>query len=145
MFPGEAQRIRPGQEVTLRMGELTAESTIRYLNPGEGLSPHVIARVPLENPGLLWTPGLLVEADVTIDQFEVSLAVDNRALQAFRDWQVVFIQIGDAYEIRPLELGRSDGQFTEVLSGLNSGDRYVVENSYLIKADLEKSGATHDH
>lgn len=145
VFPGEAQRIRPGQAVTLRMGELTAVSSIRYLNPGEGLSPHVIARVPLQNPDLVWTPGLLVEADVTIDQFEVALAVDNRALQGFRDWQVVFIQIGNSYEIRPLELGRSDERFTEVLSGLNPGDRYVVENSYLLKADLEKSGATHDH
>lgn len=145
VFPGQAQRVRAGQEVSLRMGELTADSSIRYLNPGEGLSPHVIARVPVANPELVWTPGLLVEADVTVDRFEVPLAVDNRALQQFRDWQVVFIQIGDDYEIRPLELGRRDARFTEVLSGLNPGDRYVVENSYLIKADIEKSGATHSH
>ena len=36
-------------------------------------------------------------------------------------------------------------EVTEVLEGLNPGDRYVVENSYLLKADLEKSGASHDH
>jgi len=137
--------VRAGQEVILRMGDLTADSSIRYLNTGEGLSPYVVARVPIANPDLTWTPGLLVEADVTIDRFEVSLAVDNRALQQFRDWQVVFIQIGDEFEIRPLQLGRSDSRFTEVLSGLNPGDRYVVENSYLIKADIEKSGATHSH
>lgn len=145
VFPGEAQRIRAGQEVKLRMGELTANSSIRYLNPGEGLSPHVVARVPISNPELTWTPGLLVEADVTVGEFEVALAVETKALQVFRDWQVVFIQIGDSYEIRPLELGRSDARFTEVLSGLNPGDRYVVENSYLLKADLEKSGAAHNH
>jgi cobalt-zinc-cadmium efflux system membrane fusion protein len=145
VFPGEAQTIRPGQEVTLRMGSLSAQSSIRYLNPGEGLSPHVLARVPLSNPDLTWTPGLLVEADVTVDRFDVLLAVDNDAIQEFRDWQVVFIKIGDAYEIRPLELGRSDANFTEVLSGLNVGDAYVVENSYLLKADLEKSGAAHNH
>jgi cobalt-zinc-cadmium efflux system membrane fusion protein len=145
VFPGEAQAIRPGQTVALSVGELTATSTIRYLNPGEGLSPTIIARAPLSNPDLLWTPGLLVEAEVTVDQFEVPLRIDNRALQDFRDWRVVFIQVGDEYEIRPLELGRSDSQFTEVLSGLNPGDRYVIENSYLLKADLEKSGASHDH
>ena len=75
----------------------------------------------------------------------MELLVENRALQGFRDWQVVFIKVGNVYEIRPLELGRSDGHFTEVLSGLNIGDTYVVENSYLLKADLEKSGASHDH
>lgn len=145
VFPSEAQAIRPGQEVRLSVGGLEAVSTIRYLNPGEGLSPNIIARVPLANPDLLWTPGLLVEAEVSVNQFEVPLLVDNRALQDFRDWQVVFIQVGEEYEIRPLELGRSDSQFTEVLSGLNPGDLYVIENSYLLKADLEKSGASHDH
>lgn len=145
VFPGEAQTIRPGQSVELRIGELIANTTIRYINPGEGLTPNIIARAPLSNPDLLWTPGLLVEAEVTVDRFEVPLRIDNRALQDFRDWRVVFIQVDDEYEIRPLELGRSDSQFTEVLSGLNSGDRYVIENSYLLKADLEKSGASHDH
>lgn len=145
VFPRSAQRVRPGQKVALRMGRLWTSSSIRYLNPGEGLTPSIIARVPISNPDLVWTPGLLVEADVTIDQFEVPLAIDNLALQEYRDWQVVFIKVGDDYEIRPLELGRSDGQFTEVLSGLNPGDRYVIGNSYLLKADLEKSGAAHSH
>lgn len=58
---------------------------------------------------------------------------------------MVFIKVGDEYEIRPLELGISDGRFTQVLSGLNVGDDYVVNQSYLIKADIEKSGASHDH
>lgn len=145
VFPSEAQFIKAGQAVNLSMNSLTAVSEIRYLNPGDGRSPHVIAKVPVANPDLRWTPGLLVEGLVTIDQFEVPLAIDNRALQSFRDWQVVFIKVGDAYEIRPLELGRSDRLHTEVLSGLNAGDEYVVGNSYLIKADLEKSGAAHDH
>ena len=57
----------------------------------------------------------------------------------------MFIQVDDTYEIRPLELGTSDGTLTEVLEGLQAGDRYVVDNSYLIKADIEKSGASHDH
>ena len=71
--------------------------------------------------------------------------VEKRALQSFRDWSVVFIQVGDTYEIRPLELGRGDRHVVEVLSGLSPGDHYVVENSYLLKADIEKSGASHDH
>jgi len=33
----------------------------------------------------------------------------------------------------------------EVLSGLQPGQRYVTGNSYLIKADILKSGASHDH
>jgi cobalt-zinc-cadmium efflux system membrane fusion protein len=100
---------------------------------------------PIDNSASNWVPNQAVEGWVDIAQTPVALLIDNRALQGFRDWQVVFIKIDNTYEIRPLELGRSDGQFTEVLSGLNPGDIYVVENSYLLKSDLEKSGASHDH
>jgi cobalt-zinc-cadmium efflux system membrane fusion protein len=44
-----------------------------------------------------------------------------------------------------LELGREAGDWIEVLGGLKLGTEYVTENSYIIKADIEKSGASHDH
>ena len=44
-----------------------------------------------------------------------------------------------------LDLGRVAGDWVEVLGGLNAGTEYVSENSYIIKADIEKSGASHDH
>ncbi len=66
-------------------------------------------------------------------------------LQRFRDFTVVFAQVGDSYEVRMLELGARDGENVEVLGGLKPGTRYVAEQSYLIKADIEKSGASHDH
>ncbi len=49
------------------------------------------------------------------------------------------------YEVRMLDLGRADEEWVEVLGGLKVGTEYVTENSYLIKADIEKSGASHDH
>lgn len=145
VFPGDMLQIRPGLPVTIRMEGQEATSSVRYLNPGEGNTPTVTARVPLPNPDMRWSPGLLVEGLVGVENIAVDLMIDNRALQSFRDWQVVFINIGDEYEIRPLTLGRTDGRFTEVLDGLEPGDRYVVENSFLLKADLEKDGASHDH
>ena len=48
-------------------------------------------------------------------------------------------------EVRMLELGPQSGDWVEVLGGLLPGTRYVTENSYLIKADVEKSAAAHDH
>jgi cobalt-zinc-cadmium efflux system membrane fusion protein len=44
-----------------------------------------------------------------------------------------------------MELGVSDAVWVEVLGGLEAGEQYVTENSFLIKADIEKSGASHDH
>jgi membrane fusion protein, heavy metal efflux system len=47
--------------------------------------------------------------------------------------------------VRMLELGRQDSDFTEVLGGLEPGTPYVTEQAFLIRADVEKSGASHDH
>ena len=58
---------------------------------------------------------------------------------------MVYAKVGDQYEVRMLELGREAGDWIEVLGGLKLGTEYVTENSYIIKADIEKSGASHDH
>lgn len=144
-FPADASKIKTGQSITISANGQQAQTRTEYITPRHGETPTLEVHAPVDNSNSLWVPNQAVEGWVDIAQTPVPLMVDNRALQSFRDWQVVFIQIGDTYEIRPLELGRSDGQFTEVLSGLNAGDSYVVENSFLLKADLEKSGASHDH
>ena len=123
----------------------TASSKIESLTSHEDSASTLIAHIPLPNDSGDWVPNQSLEGSITLNEVPVALKVDNRALQNFRDWQVVFIQVGDTYEIRPLTLGKTDGKFTEVISGLHIGDRYVVDNSYLLKADLEKSGASHDH
>lgn len=144
-FPTDAAKIKTGQAITIRANGQQAQSKTEYITPRHGETPTLEVHAPVDNSAGNWVPNQAVEGWVDIAQTPVPLMVDNRALQSFRDWQVVFIQIGDTYEIRPLELGRTDGQFTEVLGGLNAGDSYVVENSFLLKADLEKSGASHDH
>lgn len=144
-FPSDASKIKTGQTITFSADGVQATTRTEYITPRHGETPTLEVHAPVDNNAGTWVPNQAVEGWIDITQTQVSLLVDNRALQSFRDWQVVFIQIGNTYEIRPLELGRSDGQFTEVLSGLKVGDRYVVENSFLLKADLEKSGASHDH
>lgn len=145
IFPGQRAAVAVGQKVQLKAEGLDRQGSISHVLPSLNQAPYSVARVKLDNADGALSAGLLVAGEIVVETLEVPLAVHNQALQSFRDWTVVFIQVGDEYEIRPLELGRSDGNFTEVLSGLQAGDRYVVENSYLIKADIEKAGASHDH
>ena len=140
LFPGDAPLVRVGQAVVIKANGIEQRGRIDFVSHGSGR-----ARVELDNRTLKWPKGLMVVADIVAGEISAPLVIDNRALQSFRDWTVVFIQVGNTYEIRPVRLGRSDGRVSEVLEGLNSGDRYVVGNSYLLKADLEKSGASHDH
>ncbi|WP_461518162.1 efflux RND transporter periplasmic adaptor subunit [Porticoccus sp.] len=99
----------------------------------------------IDNADGLLAGGLFVAGDIEVETFAVPLAVKRSGLQSFRDFTVVYAKVGEEYEVRMLELGREAGPWVEVLGGLESGTEYVTENSYIIKADIEKSGASHDH
>jgi cobalt-zinc-cadmium efflux system membrane fusion protein len=61
-----------------------------------------------------------------------------------RDSPVVFVQGPSGFEARPVKLGRSDGEITEVLEGLRAGETYAAANSYVLKAEALKSEAAED-
>jgi len=148
LFGRDAQHITPGLPVVVsRLSDgVSAQLQLDRVLPATATaSQSTVARAVLQNEDGQWRPGAAVRARVTVAEDPVELIVPLAALQRFRDWQVVFIRVGDEYEIRPLELGRRDAVHVEVMSGLNLGDQVVVEQSYLIKADIEKSGASHDH
>lgn len=148
VFARDRTTIAIGQRVDIKAveGQHSSQGIIRSISPiGSMGNQQVIARVQLDNANGHWLPGVFVTAGVTINERAAALVVANSALQTFRDFTVVFAQVGNSYEVRMLELGESDGVVTEVLDGLKPGTRYVTANSYLIKADIEKSGASHDH
>ena len=147
-FGGNAVRLAPGQTIHVKAtaGELQVDTTLDRLLPiASASSQTVVARAKLPNPDGAWRPGMAVEGEVTVASREVPLAVKRSGLQRFRDFTVVFAQVGDTYEVRMLELGDQDSEHVEVLGGLKPGTPYVTEQSFLIKADIEKSGASHDH
>ena len=150
VFPRDMSRVKVGQRVSLKgvdAGDAEGTGTIVRIAPAEGtgLSSIYTARVDIDNASGTWTPGMFVRGEVEISQADVPIAVKRSGLQAFRDFTVVYQQVEDTYEVRMLELGRQDKTYVEVLGGIEAGARYVTENSYLIKADIDKSGASHDH
>lgn len=148
VFGADAQHIRAGVpvQVTRLSDGATTQTTLERVLPGTATaSQSTVARATIANDDGLWRPGSAVKARITVEQQPAALVVPLSALQTFRDWNAVFVRVGDTYEVRPLELGKRDAQRVEVLSGLKAGDQVVVEQSYVVKADIEKSGASHDH
>ena len=148
IFGADAQHIRPGVPVTVtRMSDgVTIDTTLERVLPGTATaSQSTVARATIANRDGLWRPGSAVKARITVARQPADLVVPLAALQTFREWEAVFIRVGDTYEVRPVELGKRDATQVEVVSGLKAGDQVVVEQSYLVKADIEKSGASHDH
>ncbi len=141
-------RVRLGQAVTIEAddGGAAVKGTISWIAPTASAEAQtLVARVVVPNADHRWHAGLFVKADITLAETSVPVAVKVSGVQTLFDFTVVFSQHGDVYQARPLQLGRRSGDFVEVVKGLAAGERYVVENSFLIKADIGKSGASHDH
>ena len=147
VFPRDRAQLKLGQGVQINAadGAATGEGMISFVASVGSANQALTARVVLDNREGQWIPGQFVNAQVTVGSATAALVVPMTALQTFRDWDVVFVNEGEKYQALPVELGRKDGRSVEVLSGIQPGAAVVVENSYLVKADIEKSGASHDH
>ena len=140
--------VKVGQKAVVTAASFDAQASgkVSYVGSLVGEQTRAAkARIVLPNPKGLWRPGLAVNVELTAEEVDVALAVAADAVQSLREGPVVFGRYGDKFEARPVELGRSDGKMVEVLGGLEPGERYAASNSFVIKADIGKSGASHDH
>lgn len=148
VYPGDTDTVKPGQTVAVTSidGRHSAETELEfYLPTAESATQTLIMLAPLPNPNMKWVPGMTVKGQVVVGKRSVPIAVRPEALQRFRDFTVVFAQVGDTFEVRMLELGEETSDWVEVLGGIKPGQPYVTTNSFILKADLEKDGAAHNH
>lgn len=147
VFPRDRAQLSAGQVADIRAADGSGRGIgrIGYISPLGTQSQAQVARVVLDNRDGAWSPGQFVDARVAVAQTPVDMVVPVEALQRFRDWDVVFVTQGEIYQAQPVTLGRRDAEQVEVTAGLKPGARVVIANSFLVKADIEKSGAAHDH
>ena len=144
----DLNQVHQGQVATIHSQDLNREVTgrvafISALVGDEARSAK--ARIVIANSDGRWRPGLFVTVRLVESSDSIPIAVPVDAIQTFRDWQVVFVRYGNWFEARPLELGRSDGKWVEVISGLAVGERFAATNAFAVKAEIGKLGASHDH
>lgn len=147
-YGAEAEEIVEGQEVLINLPNLKepVRGKVVYISPiSDEATQSKLIRAILSNREGALRPGVFVSGILRTKGEEVPLVVTRDAIQSFRDWKVVFLTDGEVFQATPVELGKQDSKFVQVLSGISAGARYVTKNSYLIKADIEKSGAAHDH
>lgn len=148
VYAKDLASVKAGQEAAIISADLGQETSgrISFIGPLVGEETRAAtARIVLSGRGAQWRPGLFVTVRLTRETMTLPVAVAVEAIQTFRDWQVVFVRYGDWFEARPLELGRTDGKWIEVIKGLTGGERYAAANSFAVKAEIGKLGASHDH
>ena len=139
--------IQEGQRVTVRVGDRVASGVVAYVSSIISESSRTInARVVLENAERAWRPGEFVTVQVETQKEMADRVVPVDAVQTFEGHEVVFIQDDDGIEPVEVTIGRRNDSHVELLGeDIALGTLVVVENSFLIKAELGKSAAGHDH
>lgn len=140
--------LQPGQPVSLTLsnGTLTGTGKVLAVSPQLDESSRAApVHIALDGGQPGWRPGQFIKARITRSQTLAAVTISPEALQTIRDEAVVFTYDADQFEALPVTLGRQDGERFEVLAGLKAGQRYAGKNSFLLKAELGKNEAEHDH
>lgn len=144
----DVKRVQIGDKVLVDPadGDASVEATISYVSPvGSTDTQSTLARAVLDNKNQRFKPGLFVTGRVILSAKNVAVAVRSTALQTVENRQVVFVRSGDKFEARDVELGERDSEWVEVVFGVGEGETYAAKNSFIIKAEIGKGAASHDH
>lgn len=143
----QLKRLNSETPVTIRSQALGIETEGRISSIGAALDPETqstYARIELPNTDSLWKAGAYVEV-VSHDDATSPVAVDVEAIQYLESRPAVFVRHAEGWEAREVKLGRQDRNKVEILSGVNGGEEYASANSFILKAELGKGDAEHDH
>ena len=155
VYARDLPKVRVGQGALVRAEgvEHTVTGRIDYVDRVVGEQTRsATARIVLENPGAVWRPGLFATADVVLEEIDAKVVVSHEAVQTVEGKPVVFVRDGDTFEARPVRLGKKgmppEGRreaVVEIEGGLGPGEKYVSNNSFVLKAELGKGEASHEH
>lgn len=148
VYRRDMPRVRNGDTVLIESdnGGAPVDAKISYLSPvGNSDTQSALARAVVPNPEMKLRPGFFVTGNLVLTAKQVPIAVKVEALQSIENKQVVFVRNGEKFETRDVEVGSRDPQYAEILFGVADGDVYAAKNSFIVKAEIAKGSASHEH
>jgi cobalt-zinc-cadmium efflux system membrane fusion protein len=139
--------VRQGQRVVIAANTtMRAEGTVSYVSPVVSDETRtVLTRVVLPNPDGRWRPGLFVTATLTASDTPVAVLIPKTATQTIDGQPSVFVQTPEGFAPRPVTLGRANETHVEITAGIQAGERYATTETFILKAELGKGAASHEH
>ena len=146
--PADLPAIREGQEITVAVGTggERAPARIIFVSPlldRDTRAARVVAS--LANPDHAFRPGSFVTAEIALSQDHAEVVVPKAALQTIKGERVVFVRSERGFEARQVATGREDDRAVEIVSGLFAEETIAISNTFVLKAELGKSEAEHQH
>lgn len=103
------------------------------------------AIIELDNAKGMLRPNMFANVAIQTGESRELLAVPELAVTLVQGVPTVFVQEGEGFEARPVELGERLGGKVVVSSGLKPGEQVVTEGVYALKARMLKSQIGDSH
>ena len=135
----DAAAIRLGTGADIELASLPGrpfKGRVAYIYPTlDSASRAVRARVVVSNTNGVLKPGMYATVRLATPS-RSALTVPNAAVLRTGDRNVVFVDMGQG-QLKPsdVELGRTAGDYTEVLAGLEPGQRVVTSAQFLLDSE----------
>ncbi len=133
-------------------GDHWCEGVLSFISPSiNPASRSVQVRIEPTDRHPELRPGVFAQAEIETDsahEREPRLAIPDAAVQMVEGSSAVFVPVpGEegTFVRRSVTVGAAIGGLVPVLSGLAEGELYVSAGSFILKAELGKSSAEHDH
>lgn len=141
LAPEDAAQVK--REATVQIhahGSILSGTVVRRSHMTDEATRTVPVRLRVDNSDDLLHPGELVEARITVGKGSKTLAVPAAAVMLLQNQPTVFIAEGKGhFEPVSVQVGETRDDWTEITGGLNSGDNYVREGAFALKARLLRS------
>jgi len=123
--------------------------TDRVVAVGATLDPvrrTVSITLEADNPGGELKAGMLATGRILLGRADPALSVPAEAVMDENGVLVAYVQIGgETFERRAVSLGATDGQWTNILSGIRPGERVVTRGAYQIRLSSLNTSEISDH
>jgi len=129
----------------------TIPGAVTYIAPAlDPATRSAQVRIEVRGHKLVLRPGMFarVEIEMPPADGEPILAVPEEAVQTVEGEPAVFMPVPDeenTFAKRAVTVGRAVGGWVPILSGLDEGDSVVITGTFLLKAELGKGSAHHEH
>lgn len=136
----ELANVRLGSKATSTLRSLpdrSFEGTVDLVYPRVSpVTRTVKVRIEVPNPDLLLLPDMYADVALHTGSEKPKVAIPNDALLDSGTRQVVILDLGEGrFEPKPVKLGVRGTDLTEILGGVEEGDRVVVGANFLIDAE----------
>ena len=141
IYEMDLSTVAMGQPVDFSLDYLPGKNfqgVVSYIYPEVSETTRTVkVRVELNNPGFELKPGMFGEVRIK-KTFHHKLVVPLSAVLSTGVKNIVFIKSGEGhFEQREVQGGIKNGEFYEILGGLNEGDEVVYEGNFLLDSEAK--------